>query len=87
MDIFAQLSGTQSLVNSFPLLFAALLVWSLVWKGLALWKAARLSHKVWFIIILVANTAGILEIIYLLFVAKKYSVVTETDESKSAEKK
>lgn len=87
MDIFAQLSGTQSLVNSFPLLFAALLVWSLVWKGLALWKAARLSHKVWFIIILVANTAGILEIIYLLFVAKKYSVVTETDESKNVEKK
>lgn len=52
-------------------------IWSLIWKGLALWKAAGLRHKWWFIILLVVNTVGILEIIYLFFIAKKYKVEIE----------
>ena len=40
-------------------------IWSLAWKGLALWHAARRSEKGWFIALLVINTAGILEIVYL----------------------
>jgi uncharacterized membrane protein len=54
-----------------PLMFLALVVWSLVWKGLALWKAAQHSNRNWFIAILVLNTFGILEIIYLYFVLPK----------------
>lgn len=50
-----------------------LLVWSLIWKGLALWHAARREEKVWFIVLLLVNTAGILEIIYLAFVAKIFT--------------
>ena len=45
-------------------------VWALFWKGLALWHAARRGQYWWFLILLVVNTAGILEIIYLFFVAK-----------------
>jgi hypothetical protein len=45
-----------------------LLLWSLLWKGLALWRAAHRGEKVWFIIFLILNTAGILEIIYLFFI-------------------
>jgi uncharacterized protein DUF5652 len=52
-------------------LLAVLIIWSLVWKGIALWKAARNSHTAWFIVMLVVNTAGILEIIYILGFAKK----------------
>ena len=52
----------------------AIVVWVLVWKGLALWKSARLSQKWWFVILLVVNTLGILEIIYVFFVARKYTV-------------
>jgi hypothetical protein len=62
------------LSNLNPLLIVAVLVWSLVWKGLALWKSAGLRQKYWFIAILVINTLGILEIIYLFFVARKYKV-------------
>ena len=51
--------------------FILLMLWSLVWKGIALWKAGRLGQKVWFVILLVVNTAGILEIIYIFAVAKK----------------
>lgn len=51
-------------------LFIVLLAWAMVWKGLALWHAGRRGEKVWFIILLVINTVGILEIIYLFAVAK-----------------
>lgn len=47
-----------------------LVLWSLFWKGLALWHAARRGEPWWFVILMVVNTAGILEIIYLFFVAK-----------------
>lgn len=43
-----------------------LVIWSLIWKGLALYKSAQRGQKVWFIIILVVNMVGILEIIYLI---------------------
>lgn len=48
-----------------------LVFWSLVWKGIALWKAARRSSTAWYIVLLVLNTAGILEIIYIFLVAPR----------------
>ncbi len=47
------------------------MLWVLPWKGYAMWHAARLSHKKWFIALLVLNTLAILDIIYIFFVAKK----------------
>lgn len=52
-------------------LLALLLVWELFWKGLALWKAGRNNQSVWFICLLIINTAGILEIAYLLLFQKR----------------
>ena len=57
--------------------FTIFIVWSLVWKGLALWKAAKAGSKPWFIIILIVNTFGILEIIYLFAVKPKNSLQNE----------
>jgi hypothetical protein len=37
------------------LVLAILIIWSLIWKGVALWKAARNSHKAWFITLLIIN--------------------------------
>ena len=48
-----------------------LLAWSLVWKGLALWKAGRRNDKIWFIVLLVINTAGILDILYIFVFTKR----------------
>lgn len=59
----------QTLQNPIPLLL--IIVWSLFWKGLALWRAAQNKQKYWFIAILPLNTAGILEIVYLVGFAKK----------------
>ena len=52
-------------------LLGLLIVWSLVWKVIALWHAARNGHKAFYVVLLVVNTAGILEIIYLLTKGKK----------------
>lgn len=50
---------------------ALLAIWELIWKGLALWRAGRNKQVAWFVVMLILNTAGILEIIYLLFFSKK----------------
>ncbi len=79
-------TALQGFSNGFPMplwLMAVVILWSIPWKGVALWNAARLSHKKWFIIILLANTLGILEIFYIFFVARKYTV--EVEEGKEAE--
>jgi hypothetical protein len=52
-------------------LIAAAIVWSIVWKGIALWKAARNNQLKWFIALFVINTIGILEIVYISFFQKK----------------
>lgn len=49
----------------FPLLVPTV-VWSLIWKGIALYRAARNEQKGWFVALLIINTLGILEIVYLL---------------------
>lgn len=61
-------------MNIIAPIFAAVLIWSLVWKGLALWRAARNGQSAWFVVMLVLNTLGILEIIYLLTAGKKKQV-------------
>jgi len=48
-----------------------LLLWTLPWKGVALWKAARNSQKKWFVVLLVVNTLALLEIVYIFFFSKK----------------
>ncbi len=51
-------------------LLIPLMIWSLVWKGLALWRAARRRDNAWFVILLIVNTVGLLEIIYYFLIAK-----------------
>ena len=62
--------GTLPLVQLSPDLLMLILVWSAFWKGLALWHSAQRGQYFWFIALLVINTIGILEIIYLLVIAK-----------------
>lgn len=58
----------QSVLDSIgiPLyLFIFVLVWSLFWKAIALWKAARKNSPIWFVLFLLVHTLGILEILYI----------------------
>jgi methionyl-tRNA synthetase len=46
-------------------------IWTIPWKGVALWKAARNRSVAWFVILLIINTLGILDIIYIIFSKRK----------------
>ncbi len=46
-------------------------IWSIPWKGVALWRSARNGQIGWFIVILIVNTLSILEILYIFFFSKK----------------
>ena len=61
---------TPSIVRAVPIVLLVLIAWSLLWKGLALWRAARRKEVVWFVVLLLLNTLGILDIVYYFFVAK-----------------
>lgn len=51
-----------------------LVVWSFIWKGIALWKSAKNGHLPWFIAILLLNTFGLIEILYLSLFQKNKPV-------------
>jgi len=57
-----------------------IVLWTLPWKGVALWKSAQKSDLSWFIILLVINTLGILEIVYIFAIARKKSGETALQE-------
>lgn len=47
-----------------------MVLWTLYWKIGALWEAARHGQRIWFVALLVVNTVGILEIVYLIWFRK-----------------
>ncbi len=55
-------------------------LWTLPWKAVALWKSARQNEKWWFIALLVVNTAGLLEILYIFIFSKKKKTKTQSEE-------
>lgn len=82
-------TGFGGLSPMFPaagVLLVLLLAWSIVWKGLALWRAAKRGEKIWFIVFMLVNTAGILELIYLFVItgAKLSDFRLSSDKGKDA---
>jgi hypothetical protein len=63
METFQQFE--QNLLWLMPVLII-FIIWEVVWKLIALWKASRNNHLAWFICIALINTLGILPIIYIL---------------------
>lgn len=55
-----------------------LIIWSGVWKAIALWRAARNNHLGWFVALCVVNTLGILEILYIFIWGKSKDTTTPT---------
>ncbi len=53
------------------IVFIVLGIWSIIWKGISLWKAAKNGSKTWFIFLLITNTLGILDILYIYIFSKK----------------
>lgn len=57
-------------LTQYPWIILIALAWSLPWKAVALWKAARNRHEWWFIVFLFLNTLGLVEILYIFIFSK-----------------
>lgn len=64
---------TPGFMSIFIPLMLVIALWTIVLKGYSLWYAAHGEQKWWFIALLVINTVGILEIIYLIWFRPKNS--------------
>ncbi len=67
----------MELLNNWPtvmwlnLVILLLILWTLPWKAVALWRSAGNKHLAWFVCIFIFNTLAILEIIYIFGFSKK----------------
>ena len=73
MDLQSLYAGPTApgFLGTVGITFFVIAIWSLIWKGMALWKAGREGSKVWFVVLLLVNTIGILDILYLYVFSKK----------------
>ncbi len=53
-------------------LLGGAIAWTLAWKGVSLWRAARNGSKPWFATLLVSNTLGVLDAVYLFGVDRRH---------------
>lgn len=67
-------------ISANPSLLLILGLWTLPWKGVALWKSARQKQKWWFIALLIVNTIGILEILYIFIFSKSKKINHKTTD-------
>jgi len=51
--------------------FILILLYTIPLKGVALWRAAKNNHKWWFVALLILNTLGLLELLYIFVFSKK----------------
>jgi len=66
----------MELVNSYPPIWMTwviplIILWTLPWKGVALWRAGGNKNLWWFIALFLLNTLAILEIIYIFGFSRK----------------
>lgn len=61
----------EQFLTTYPWVIWLALIWTLPWKGVALYKSARANQIGWFVALLVINTLGLLEIVYIFAVRPK----------------
>ncbi|MBI1833499.1 MAG: hypothetical protein HYR90_01610 [Candidatus Andersenbacteria bacterium] len=70
----------ETLTTISPWVLIVLVVWSFIWKGMALWCAARRNQKGWFIALLLINTVGLLDILYIYVICRKSTVKNSSQD-------
>lgn len=80
-ELLKQVVSSADGQNGWVLVLIAL--WSIPWKGYALWKSSQRKEKWWFIALLLVNTIGILEILYIFIFSKRKEIADEMAREKS----
>lgn len=60
----------QELFPQYSWFLIPIILWSIPWKGVALWKSAKNDHLGWFIALLIINSLAILDILYIFIFSK-----------------
>jgi hypothetical protein len=58
-------TGAGEPFPGFNILLVVLVLWSILWKSLALWHSARQGRPYWFVAFIILNTIGVLELVFL----------------------
>lgn len=70
MTTLIELSSSFGISTTALVILFLIILWEAVWKMIALWKSARNNHLIWFILVAVINSAGILPILYIFLFSK-----------------
>jgi len=65
------MNSIQEMIVPFLPFIIFFVLWEVIWKLLAMWRAAQNKQPGWFICLALINTMGILPILYLLLVKNK----------------
>lgn len=71
-----------NLSTGFLVFILVLMIWETIWKFLGMWRSAKNNSVVWFIVIGVINSLGILPILYLYVFSKKKPSKTKSISKK-----
>ncbi len=63
----SEIAQVEQFITNHPMLVMAMVLWTMPWKGVALWRAAKNQQMSWFVVLLVVNTLAILEITYIFY--------------------
>ena len=71
------------------IIIVPLFVWEMIWKGIALWRCGRNKQLLWFVMLFIVNTLGVLPIIYLKWFQEvpKKVITTHAKTPKTRKKK
>jgi methionyl-tRNA synthetase len=81
--VFISIMDEQTLMY----ILIPLMIWDLIWKGMALWRSAKNNQLKWFIAVLLINSIGIVPMIYLKFFQASDAADTEKETKKKTAKK
>ena len=73
---------SPEMMTTFMIVLIIILIWSAVWKAMALWKSARNKQVAWFVVLCIFNTIGLLVILYLAFWQKNKNTAIAVDVKK-----
>ncbi len=65
------MNNLQGIPSNLTWLIVLVALWTLPWKGVALWRAAKRHDLWWFIILLFVNSLALLEILYIFIWNKR----------------
>lgn len=60
----------EEIFSQYAWVIIPIVIWSIPWKGVALWKSAKNEQLGWFIALLIINSLAILDILYIFVFSK-----------------